>query len=52
MKKSILNLVGIQKLSKVQQKSINGSGDRVCRTICGSTGGVIDKRFPNQCICY
>ncbi|WP_298119265.1 hypothetical protein [Flavobacterium sp.] len=50
MKKSILNLVGAQKLTKSELKNINGSGSRECRFICGVTGGVIGKN--GYCICY
>ncbi|WP_189337072.1 hypothetical protein [Flavobacterium laiguense] len=58
MLKNILNLEGAQKLTKNEQKSING-GRPYCSSpdICGIAGGVLCND-PNSnscykgCICY
>ena len=52
MKKSILSLEGAKKISTKEQKTIAGGyGDRVCRTICGGTGGFFGGT-PAKCNCY
>ncbi len=45
MKKSILNLVGAQELSKAEQKSINGGLSRACADAV-ATGVCVGKSGP------
>ncbi|MFV8347628.1 hypothetical protein [Flavobacterium sp. ZB4P13] len=60
MLKNILNLEGAQKLTKNEQKSINGGVPKlICSSpdICGSAGGVPcnnpnDSQCYKGCICY
>ena len=52
MLKSILDLDGVQKLSKdQQQKTQGGILLVVCFSECGPTGGIIKRTINGQTIC-
>jgi hypothetical protein len=51
MLKNIINLKGAQKLTKKEQKAVQGGID-ICFRQCGPAGGVPDRNHPGVCICF
>jgi len=55
--KRLKDLTGAKLLNRAEQKSINGGtlsgscSDRICKPICGSTGGTYLYTEPNGHIC-